>query len=341
MTMEPKRMEGQPLSGERHFLKDVIPLPLPYAIAVFPIYHCNFKCRYCIQSVPKDQRQSICDSVMLSLNIYKKMIDDLAEIGTPIPKLGFGGYGEPLLHPDIIEMVRYAKEKNVVKTIEIVTNGVLLHKEMAEGLVAAGLDRLRISIQGLDAERYKEMCDAVIDFEAFLKDLAYLYEHRGQTRIYLKIMDVELEGHSEDTFFTMFGKYADEIAIGHLIPLAEEIDYEKEFQQDDFDVTTGGLSVNNAEVCPQPFYFMLLNPDGDIVPCCAPGRPIVLGNIKRERLIDIWQGDIRHVFLKNLLMKKKDRYPHCKGCTYYRYGLWPEDYIDDAAEEILARHFCE
>lgn len=333
------RMEGKPVNGARTPLRDVIPLPRPYTMSIFPTFACNFKCRYCIQAVPQEERKNTCNRIMLSLDTYKKLIDDLIQMGEPIPALHFGGHGEPLLHPDIIEMVRYAKEKNAAKMVDIVTNGVLLHREMADGLIAAGVDRLRISIQGLEAQRYKEMCNATVDLAAFLKDLAYLFEHREQTRIYLKIIDVELEGHTEEEFIAMFGRFADEIAVEHLIPLAAKIDYEKEFARDDFRATMGGLPVNNAEVCPQPFYYMMINPDGDILPCCMSERPIILGNIEQESLIEIWNGRVRQTFLKKQLAKQKAQYPVCRDCTYYRYGLWPEDYIDDVAEDLLRRCF--
>ena len=38
--------------------------------------------------------------------------------------------------------------------VEIVTNGILLTKEMSDRLINSGLDRLRISLQGLDEEKY-------------------------------------------------------------------------------------------------------------------------------------------------------------------------------------------
>ena len=244
------RMEGKPVNGARTPLRDVIPLPRPYTMSIFPTFACNFKCRYCIQAVPQEERKNTCNRIMLSLDTYKKLIDDLIQMGEPIPALHFGGHGEPLLHPDIIEMVRYAKEKNAAKMVDIVTNGVLLHREMADGLIAAGVDRLRISIQGLEAQRYKEMCNATVDLAAFLKDLAYLFEHREQTRIYLKIIDVELEGHTEEEFIAMFGRFADEIAVEHLIPLAAKIDYEKEFARDDFRATMGGAACQQCRGLP-------------------------------------------------------------------------------------------
>ena len=336
--METKRMDGKPVNGARRLLREVIPLPSPYSITVFPIYACNFKCRYCMQSLPPEERRNTCTETLMTMEIYRKFVDELTEMGGT-KAFHFAGYGEPLLHPDIIEMVRYAKEKGVAGAVDLVTNGVLLTEKMIHGLVDARLDRLRISLQGLDAARYEEMCDAKIDFEKFLETLAYLYEHRGSMKVYLKILDVELKGHSEEEFILMFGAYADEIAVEHLVPIATEIDYAKEFQQESFDSTMGGVAVQEAEICPQAFYFLQINPDGDLLPCCMSEKPIVAGNILRRHLRDIWEGAILQEFRRKQLQRRKHEYPVCKKCTQYRYGLWPEDCIDDVAEELLQRCF--
>ncbi len=46
--MGARRIDGQAVNGRRRRLAEVIPLDTPYAIAMFPIYACNFKCSYCI-----------------------------------------------------------------------------------------------------------------------------------------------------------------------------------------------------------------------------------------------------------------------------------------------------
>lgn len=46
--MGARRTDGQAVNENRRRLVEVIPLDTPYAITVFPIYACNFKCSYCI-----------------------------------------------------------------------------------------------------------------------------------------------------------------------------------------------------------------------------------------------------------------------------------------------------
>ncbi|MGP1408476.1 radical SAM protein, partial [Selenomonas sp.] len=62
----------------------------------------------------------------MDFSLYQKFIDDLAEFPVPLKVLHFAGLGEPLLHPRIADMVRYAKEKNIAQTVDIVSNGALL-----------------------------------------------------------------------------------------------------------------------------------------------------------------------------------------------------------------------
>lgn len=81
--------------------------------------------------------------------------------------------------------------------------------------------------------------------------------------------------------------------------------------------------------------------DGDILLSSMSERPIILGNIDKQHLREIWEGNIRRNFLINQLKNAEGTISFCRNCTYYRYGVWTEEYIDDAAEEILARHFCE
>jgi len=56
--------------------------------------------------------------------------------------------GEPLMHPDIVEVVRQAKSLGF-EGVCIVTNAFLLTKEMASDLKKAGLDALTVSIDSI------------------------------------------------------------------------------------------------------------------------------------------------------------------------------------------------
>jgi MoaA/NifB/PqqE/SkfB family radical SAM enzyme len=67
----------------------------------------------------------------------------------------FGGYGEPLAHPAIPDMV--TKAKSCGARVELITNGTLLTPELSRQLIAARLDRLWVSLDGARPESYADV----------------------------------------------------------------------------------------------------------------------------------------------------------------------------------------
>jgi MoaA/NifB/PqqE/SkfB family radical SAM enzyme len=74
---------------------------------------------------------------------FQKLLLDLAGF-SPLPELSFGGYGEPLLHPQIISMIGSAHQAGV-KT-SLVTNGTLLTEDLSRNLIQSGLTGIWISL---------------------------------------------------------------------------------------------------------------------------------------------------------------------------------------------------
>jgi Predicted Fe-S oxidoreductases len=67
----------------------------------------------------------------------------------------FGGQGEPLIHPDIFEMISYVKSKG--KRVELITNGTSIKEAVCQKLVSLGIDVLWVSIDSFDPDGYKEI----------------------------------------------------------------------------------------------------------------------------------------------------------------------------------------
>jgi len=83
-----------------------------------------------------------------------RLIDDLASFGAPV--LLFSG-GEPLMHPRILELIGYAREKGMRAVIS--TNGTLITPELAAKLKQFGLSYVGISLDGLEEtnDRFRGM----------------------------------------------------------------------------------------------------------------------------------------------------------------------------------------
>ena len=334
--MNAVRIDGQTPGGKRTPLADVVPLDTPYVVQIFPIYACNLSCPYCIHSVPVDQRGFITGKTVLDYNVYKKCIDDIAQFPHKLKMLRFAGTGEPLLHKDIADMIDYATKKEVAESIDIVTNGLALSHGLSLALVSAGVNKIRISVQGLNDEAYAFTKQKGI-FQKLIKNIRFLYDNRRMTKIYIKIIDCALSEEDEEEFIDIFGDICDYIAIEHLIPAVDKIDYEKVAGHSLENITQNGVAVQLAEVCPQPFYMLQLNPDGMIVPCCSMETAYIAGDISKESIKDIWCGEKMKRFRKSQLLKKKGIYTVCKNCQQYRYAMFEEDVLDNDIDDILKK----
>lgn len=332
--MKAVRIDGQTPGKTRSKLSENVPLDVPYLIQIFPVYACNFKCNYCIHSVSVSERKYISNKTFMTFETFKEVIDDLSEFHKKVKMLRFAGIGEPLLHKDIAKMVKYAHDKKVAESIDIVTNGLLLTEELSDALIDAQLSKLRISIQGINSEKYKKICGADIEFEKFVNKIKYFYDNSQNTKIYIKIIDSALENGDEEKFFSIFGDICDEIAIEHLLPAVSQIDY-RAISNKDFILGQNGTDIPNIDVCPQPFYLMQINPEGNIFPCCSMEAACIMGNCHEESICDIWNGKKFNLFRKRQLSKKKELYPICKKCKQYIYNTFPEDILDNDAERLL------
>ncbi|MEK7680639.1 MAG: radical SAM protein [Patescibacteria group bacterium] len=333
--MKAKDLSGQAPGGKRTPLAEVLPLDTPFAVQIFPIYACVFKCCYCIFSIDPSKRGFISDKVMMDLNLYKKCVDDMAKFPNKIKVIRFVGIGEPLLHKDIVEMVRYTAEKEIANTIEILTNASLLTPQMSDALISAGLNRLVVSLQGTSKEKYQEVCGADINFEKFIGNLKYFYEHKGKAQMYFKIVDSALEGKDdEQKFYEIFGDICDTIGIEHTVPIHSGIDYEKVLKGKEMSLTQFGLPVSEVKICPQPFFHMQINPDGKVVPCYSFEYPGIMGDCNNESVCEIWRGEKFQQFRRSMLEGAKCASEVCENCNIIKYRLFPEDDIHNDAERL-------
>lgn len=109
---------------------------------------CNLRCKYCM---PEKGIDKCSHSDILSLEEIYKIIESFVELG--IDKIRFTG-GEPLVRKGIVDLIRRVSKLKGVKDIAMTTNGILL-KDMARDLKDAGLNRVNISLDTLDNEKYK------------------------------------------------------------------------------------------------------------------------------------------------------------------------------------------
>ena len=111
---------------------------------------CNLRCTYCM---PNDFADWIPGDHLLTTDELMTVLEVATEQGiTGIRLTG----GEPLLRPDIVDIVRRIKALPSAPKIALTTNGLRL-PEMAQDLADAGLERVNVSLDTLNRERFKKL----------------------------------------------------------------------------------------------------------------------------------------------------------------------------------------
>ncbi len=319
---------------ERKRLYEIVPLKFPFAMDFFVSNACNFKCFYCLQSNDINGQEYYEKGSMMKLDIFKKCVDNIVRAGK-LKVLTMSGTGEPLLNPDIVEMVKYAVDKGAADSVEIVSNGALLTHELSERLADAGLGRLRISLQGLNAEDYKKVSNINLDYGKLKEELHYFYRVRKSTLLYIKVMDFMVKGEAaRKQFYDDFSDYCDEINVENLVPLYEDIDYS--VSDSEFKYSLYNTEASNCKICTRPFFHCAVEYDGSMIPCCILPAPIVYGNAA-EDFENGWNGARRTDFLINLLQEKQQYYRACSTCSDSKYRTRETDILDGHEMELIHR----
>ncbi len=333
--MKAKIISGRAPGGARTRLADVLPLKTRFVVQIFPIYACNFTCEYCFHAVPRQKRGFVSDWPVMKYDLYKKCIDELTLFDDRLKVLRFVGMGEPLLHKNIADMIAYAVAGNVALRVELLTNGSLLTRQMSDALIAAGLSRMVISLQGISEEKYRKISKVDIDFENFVRNIEYFYKHKTNTHIYIKIVDYALDGmDTKQKFYEIFGDICDSMAVEKAVPIMPGVDYEKVLDNPGGGTTQFGLPVAPIQVCPQPFFTMQINPDGKVVPCYQISYPAIMGDTNHQSMREIWDGETYHNFRRAMLDGRDLMNDVCAQCNFIQYRSFPEDDLQEAAERL-------
>ena len=126
---------------------------------------CNLSCAMCVRQAWSDPQG------MMSRDTFQAILQGLKAFPN-LKRVLIGGFGEPLMHPHIVEMVRQIHDLGLGVTMT--TNGLLLERKLAETLLRAGLDTLIVSIDSMHVQAYQQaglMTDQVLGNLQGLYDL--------------------------------------------------------------------------------------------------------------------------------------------------------------------------
>ena len=289
----------------------------PFTISVEPTTSCNLRCPEC----PSGLRQFSRDTGRISLELYQDIIDQLHK---ELFYLILYFQGEPYLHPLFFRMTEYARERKIYTATS--TNAHYLTDTLARKTVESGLDRLIISLDGLDQETYEKYrvggsFDKVIEGTRNL--VKWKRELHSRTPfIILQFIVFRTNEHQVNNV----RKIARELGVDKLeLKTAQVYNYEEGNplipQNEKFSrykkIREGFFQINNPlnNHCLRMWRGCVITWDGLVVPCCfdkdAAHR---LGDLKKETFAEIWKGKAYEEFRKKLFSARKE-IDICRNCT--------------------------
>lgn len=283
ITHHPRKGKKERWTREKaQYESDWVELPRKYKVSRVPIHldievtnACNYKCEMCAfhSSDAKFPPKEIC---YMSFELFKKIIDENVPKGLRGVKLNFRG--EPLMHPDIVKMVKYCKQHGIADC-RFNTNGSLMTNELARELIKAGIDHVSFSIDDHRREVYNKIRIGG-DFNKVYQGVVALSVWKQIFRTdkpYVLIQRIEFPETMDalDEYMEYWKGLCDGIATQELLDY-NNITYDPQ---------------QSAYQCAFPWQRMVVFADGTIISCCGmPHGDKVLGNVTDISIEEAWNS---------------------------------------------------
>jgi radical SAM protein with 4Fe4S-binding SPASM domain len=301
------------------------PAPFPAIDQIELTNVCPMQCIMCPRGDGRDRRPT----GFMDVALFEKIISEVAPAQRTVKPLGMHNLGESLLHPELEHLLRVVHEAGLRSELSV--NPGLLPLERYQSLARAGLTRLVLSLDGLDAATLEKVRGPAARGEAAQKNVRSILDWRrrngpdGQPEILVQMLRLKANAHQFDQFAREFGKLGLDNVSGFLKALDANTDAA---------LFPEGESARPS-FCRVPWRTVVVLFDGRVVPCCYDCRSEwILGDLKHQRLEEIWRGEP----MERLRTRLRDGWPSpdgpCGSCAH-RPDLWRRPSLDEVFDEPL------
>ncbi len=299
-----------------------ISFEFPLRFNIEPTNYCNLSCSMC----PRELNRPF---GYMEFNLFKKIIDESILYGKRLI-ITINKDGEPLLHPGLSQMVKYAKDKKAAYKINFYTNGILLTEEKSSELIKSGLDTIHISIDAFTKETYRKIKNSqkLEVAEENVQRLVAL-KKKLQSKMPLVVVKIIQTPDTQNEIKPFIHKWK---GIADFVEIGEYHNWDgtvKSSNQSNPNELSDGI---NRYPCTFLWYNPVILWDGRITTCCVDyqGKGII-GDIKEESLANIWQGDELQRIRKAHLENKYDSIPLCSNCQFWKCEVNIEKWLRSKA----------
>jgi MoaA/NifB/PqqE/SkfB family radical SAM enzyme len=252
----------------------------------------------------------------MPFEIFTRVVDEVAQY--PHAWLRLHARGEPLLHPQFVDMVAYAKKVGV-RLVQAFTDAITLDEEKATAILKAGLDVLECSIHGHD-ETY-ELLMRNGHFERVRQNVIRFRQLRdalgANTRLVVSAVDQPKFQHEKEAHHTFWSQYADQVIYRPYHSWGNRIE---------------GVCASVPEVrhaCSQLWTRCTIGPTGKVLACFNSWSEIseeTLGDLTEPgtTIAGIWQS-VRFASIRQDHANDHYSLPCCRHCKDWTGSAWGKE----------------
>lgn len=287
---------------------------------------CNSACIHCPYTLIS--RQPGYRPRHMSWELYQRIVDEVSLHPGVLFRLLCDG--EPTLHPRFLDMLSYAKDKEVAP-LNFITNGTRLSKELAEKILDLGVDVVEVSLDALNKSTYQKI-RVGCDFELVTANLRRLIEMRDQkgarTKIFVSIIDQKESEGELQAFVDYWGRKVDRVLVRPFTTIGGLLDEAKlKFS-----------SEGDRWPCPLLWKRMFINVDGLAEFCVEDWKDeTVIGDANQTRLEEIWASAAYNKLRELHVARRFDDVDYCRRCRDWKAREWGNDYFFAVDQALRAQ----
>ena len=292
-SINPKYLVNRIMLVKSWIMKDIRVKGMPNLYEIEVTNRCNLRCIMCKRHLSERRDDD------LTFESFKTIADQ-AEEYCELMTMHVGG--ESFLNMEIFEMFDYAKKVGI--PIWVSTNGTTLVESVRKKILNSPLNGLVISIDGASKETYEKIrigsnYDKVVENVFALLKLAK--DMKSKLFITIQMVVQDFNQHEVNEFVAQWSAYNVNVLYKPV--------------RNWYAASFADLLYPNI-ICDRPWYQLIVRSDGTITLCPSDielRNP--LGNIKKDRISDIWNSEKMVRFREKVLLGKKT-YEFCSRCDY-------------------------
>jgi radical SAM protein with 4Fe4S-binding SPASM domain len=296
-------------------------LPAPKSVKIEITNSCNYRCGFCALRTREKQTNERMD-----FDFFKRITSEMRDAG--VQEIGVFYLGESLTAPELtIECVRWCKKGLGMPYVFLTTNGSLCYSDVAHGLMEAGLDSLKFSVNAADPTQFREVM-GVKDglFWTALENIRQARTTRdaGDFKTKLYASSIRYDGEQQQKMELMLDRHVRPFVDQHYwLPLYAEMSSMKKEVADrlGFEPKAGNQGRIGALRDPLPCWAVFteghVTVDGKLSACCfdANGK-FAMGDLNTQSFMEAWNSQ-NFQDLRAAHLAKDVTGTVCEGCIAY------------------------